>query len=256
MSVASPFVFVHGLFGPLRDDAIFRQLASAPCSAPDLDGYGDSAGHPVTLAGQVKTLRSRIIQRYPGFRVNLVGHSIGAVYAFTLADESPELVATVTTVEGNFSLADAFWSSSIAALNEDDARLSIEARLADPAGFLEGDGIPPTPDRLHKAQDALAYQPWRTVWESAIAVVKATDTPDYEAMLKRVFARHEVYLVAGERSVSNWDVPGWARTAARGSAILPGAGHMMMLEQPEAFGQLIGELLTRTITSRVTNLPG
>ncbi|MFF2031074.1 alpha/beta fold hydrolase [Arthrobacter sp. NPDC058192] len=249
MSVASPFVFVHGLFGPLEDDAIFRQLAGAPCSAPDLDGYGDSAGHPVTLAGQVKALRSHIMQRYPGFRVNLVGHSIGAVYAFTLADESPELIATITTVEGNFSLADAFWSSSIAALDDGDARLSIEARLADPAGFLEGDGILPTPDRLRKAEEALAYQPWRTVWESAIAVVKATGTPHYQAMLKRAFDRHEVYLVAGERSVSNWDVPVWARTAARGSVILPGAGHLMMLDQPEAFGLLIGELITGTTTS-------
>jgi lipase len=256
MSVASPFVFVHGLLGPFNDDAIFRQLAWAASSAPDLDGYGDSAGRPVTLAGQVKALRSHIVQCHPGLRVNLVGHSIGAVYAFTMADESPELIATVTTVEGNFSLADAFWSSSIAALNDDDARLSVEARLTDPTGFLEGDGIPPTPERLHKAKDVLAYQPWRTVWESAIAVVKATGTPAYEAMLKRVFDRHEVYLVAGERSVSNWDVPGWARTAARGSAILPGAGHMMMLEQPEAFGQLIGELLRRTTTSRVDNLPG
>lgn len=248
MSVASPFVFVHGLFGPFNDDAIFRQVAWAPCSSPDLDGYGDSAGHPVTLAGQVKALRSHIMQRYPGVRVNLIGHSIGAVYAFTLADESPELIATVTTVEGNFSLADAFWSSSIAALNEDDARLSIEARLADPTGFLEGDGIPPTPDRVRKAKEALAYQPWRTIWESAIAVVKATGTPDYETMLKRVFDRHEVFLVAGERSLSNWHVPAWARTAAQKSVELPGAGHMMMLERPEAFGQLIGDLLTQTTT--------
>jgi pimeloyl-ACP methyl ester carboxylesterase len=53
-----------------------------------------------------------------------------------------------------------------------------------------------------------------------------------------------VYLAAGERSVSNWNVPDWARAAAHGSATLPDAGHMVMLEQPAAFGQLMSELLT------------
>jgi pimeloyl-ACP methyl ester carboxylesterase len=104
VSPSSPFVFVHGLFGPFNDHSTFRQLSPAPCSAPDLDGYGRGQGRPVTLAGQVEQLRSHILQRYRGQRVNLIGHSIGAVYAFTLADESPELVHTVTTVEGNFSL--------------------------------------------------------------------------------------------------------------------------------------------------------
>jgi pimeloyl-ACP methyl ester carboxylesterase len=108
----------------------------------------------------------------------------------------------------------------------------------------------PTAARLAKAKDALAYQPWRTVRESAIAVVEATATPAYERMLQRVFARHGVYLVAGERTVSNWDVPGWARTSALGSAILPGAGHMMMLEQPEGFGRVIKELFTTKDTHR------
>lgn len=78
-------------FGPFNDDATFGQLAGALCSTTDLDGYGDGAGLPVTLAGQVKP------------------------YEATLCP-----------------------------------------RLTDRAGFLEGDGIPPTPDLPQKAKDALA----------------------------------------------------------------------------------------------------
>lgn len=116
--------------------------------------------------------------------MHLVADSVGAVYAFTLADESPELVETVTTVEGNFSLAGAFWSRSIAALSEADARASIEERLAAPDEFLLSDGIEPTGQHLALAKQALAFQPWQTVWESARAVVEYTGDPAYSTLMR------------------------------------------------------------------------
>jgi len=61
----------------------------------------------------------------------LVAHSIGAVYAFELADARPDLVESVTSVEGNFSLHDAFWSRSIAELEADDARRQVLALLGE-----------------------------------------------------------------------------------------------------------------------------
>lgn len=89
----------------------------------------------VSLRGQLEALRAHVRSVGLGSPVHLVAHSVGAVYAFALADESPALVSTVTTVEGNFTLADAFWSRSIAALDEDQARPQIESRLRDPLAF-------------------------------------------------------------------------------------------------------------------------
>ncbi len=244
MSLHTPFVFVHGLFGSFSAPAAFRQLAPAACSAPDLEGYGATTDRAtITVAGQVAALRAHIVAHHPDQRVHLVGHSIGAVYAFTLADREPDLVASVTSVEGNFTLADAFWSRSIAALDEEAARQTITQRLSDPGAFLAGDEIAPTDHYVAEARAALAYQPWRTVWESAAAIVEATSSPDYLAMVKRVFDRTDVFLVAGERSASAWTVPEWAREGASASATVSGVGHMMMLEQPEALGRAIGRLL-------------
>lgn len=48
-----------------------------------------------------------------------------------------------------------------------------------------------------------------------------------------MFARHRVHLVAGERSAGGWDVPDWAKTAAASDTVVPGVGHMMMLEEPD-----------------------
>lgn len=238
-----PVVFVHGLFGPFDDAVAFRRLDQVECSAPDLDGYGRFAGRRVTFEGQVQALREHVQSRHPGSRVHLVAHSIGAVYAFALADRFPELVDSVITVEGNFSLADAFWSRSIAALDEIQAHTVIEQRLSDPEAFLASDGIPVTPENLSKAEEALGYQPWQAVWESASAIVETTGSAEYEAMLKRVFADRRVHLIAGERSVAGWNVPEWARQAAASSTVIPGVGHMMMLEQPATFGASISTLL-------------
>ncbi|MDY0828614.1 hypothetical protein SK224_05680 [Microbacterium sp. BG28] len=82
------------------------------------------------------------------------------------------------------------------------------------------------------------------MWDSAAAIVDATGRPDYDALLRRVFAGKPVHLVAGERSADGWHVPDWARGAAASSTVIPGVGHMMMLERPEAFGLSIRRLLT------------
>lgn len=239
MSDCFPVVFVHGLFGPFADQETFFQLEPALCTAPDLDGYGPGADRPVTLAGQVASLRAHVEKEHGPGPVHLVGHSIGSVYAFILANQSPWLVASVTSVEGNFSLADAFWSRSIAAMSESEARLSIESRLSDPTDFLTGDGISATAENLKRAREALAYQPWRTVWESAKAIIGATSGPDYEDLLRSVFASMPVHLIAGQRSSEDWHVPGWAREQAAMFTTLSDAGHCMMLEQPASFGRAV-----------------
>lgn len=243
MSDCFPFVFVHGLFGPFSERETFAQLEPAVCTAPDLDGYGPGVDRAVTLAGQVAALRAHVEKEHGDGPVHLVGHSIGSVYAFNLANQSPRLVASVISVEGNFSLADAFWSRSIAAMSEDEARVSIEARLSDPLGFLTGDDIPVTDENLDRAREALAYQPWRTVWESAKAIVCATSGPYYEQMLRSVFASTPVHLIAGQRSSKDWHVPSWAREQAATFTTVTHAGHCMMLEHPAPFGRALAAAL-------------
>jgi lipase len=51
--------------------------------------------------------------------------------------------------------------------------------------------------------------------------------------------------IAGERSRDGWNVPAWAEDRAASFHVVQGAGHMMMLEDGDGFGQL----LARTIKS-------
>ncbi len=54
-----------------------------------------------------------------------------------------------------------------------------------------------------------------------------------------------MHLVAGERSAADWDVPDFVRRAARSYTEQPGAGHLMMLEDPDAFCQIVNEIMRR-----------
>jgi pimeloyl-ACP methyl ester carboxylesterase len=90
---------------------------------------------------------------------------------------------------------------------------------------------------------ALDYQPATTVRAMARAVVEFTGDPGYERLLRDVFTRTPVHLVAGARSRAGWDVPDWALAAAASYTEIPDAGHMVMDEAPEAFGELLARLL-------------
>jgi lipase len=239
MSIPAPHVFVHGLFGSFREQQTFQQLTPAACSAPDLLGYGANAGcRGITTAAQVQTLADHIEAQHGKVPVRLVAHSIGAVYAFEYAAAFPDRVHSIESVEGNFTLEDAFWSRSIAMMGAAEAEETITARLRDPIGLLQSDGIEPTHEHVDRAREALACQPW----ETAAAIVATTGDASYLETVRQVLTQTPVDLVAGERPVSGWDVPDWATAAARTSVILEGVGHMMMLERPAAFGQLLGSL--------------
>jgi pimeloyl-ACP methyl ester carboxylesterase len=239
-----PAVFVHGLIGPFNEPDVFTALLPRNSSFVDLNGYGHSVGPIVTAESQTAALHHHISSTHPGERVHLIAHSIGAVWAFTLAAQYPHLVASIVTVEGNFSLADAFWSSSIAALTAHEAEPTIRNTLSDAPAWLESAGVVASAQSIMRAKAALAYQPWRTVWESARAVVGTTGPREYERMLRSVFGQIPVHLIAGEHSTAEWHVPGWARKAAATDTVIPSVGHMMMLEDPHRFGAALAAVLT------------
>ena len=201
------------------------RLGQAPILCPDLLGYGaeaqaDPAG--ITINSQVDYVRAAVERAMPGRRVHLVGHSVGGVIAATYAHRHPEAVASVVSVEGNFTLADAFWSAQLASKTVPEVEEVLRAK----------------PEIAH----ALDYQPASTVQAMARAVVEFTGDPGYEKSLREVFARTPVHLVAGAHSRGGWDVPGWALAAAASFTEMPDVGHMVMDEAPEAFGTLLAEL--------------
>jgi lipase len=234
----STVVLVHGLFGAFGDERTWSRLERHRVMVPDLLGYGAHAngGQSVSIEAQVRHLRE-LIGNQP---VHLVGHSVGAVVASLYAHEHLDEVLSLVNVEGNFTLGDAFWSAELAKKPASEAAALLEEYRADPAAWFGG-----TSDRyeIDSARAMLAFQPASTLQAMASSVVAVTGAPSWEPLLRGLFARIPVHLVAGERSRADWKVPRWALRAAQSYTELPGVGHAMMFQCPEAFGDSLARII-------------
>jgi lipase len=160
-----PAVFVHGLIGTLDDRAVLDHFVSRPVLAPDLLGYGRHAGvspEAIDLQAQVAHLK-QVIDSAGMERVHLVGHSVGGVVAALFADRHAQQAASLVSVEGNFSLADAFWSAKLAGMTAEEVELLLARHRDDPANWLRRAGLTPDERLLGLARRWLAHQPPSTV---------------------------------------------------------------------------------------------
>lgn len=242
-----PIVFVHGLIGHLRMCAEAAISYGREACAPDLLGYGalaDVSDTEISLAAQANELRSCIRNAYGNVAVDIVGHSVGGVISILLAYQDPLMVRRVVSVEGNFTLKDAFWSASLGRMSAAEAAAILAGLAAAPAAWLERSGVQSSAENLAIANEWLGFQPATTLRAMGRSIIEVTGDSNYLETVRKVFASHHVCLLAGERSRTEWDVPSWASREAAAQATLPGTGHMSMLEQPERFMRALFDMLS------------
>lgn len=242
-----PIVLVHGLIGHLREPRIVDSISGAPVFAPDLLGYGEYAAveiEGISLQEQADYVAAAIRALADG-PVHVAGHSVGGAIAILLARAHSELIASLTSIEGNFTLKDAFWSGKLARLDRVKVESVFARHRADLNGWLASVEVPANSWTRTVARSWLDNQPASTIRAQARAVVEATGAPDYlQAVRDLLSSGIPLHLVAGERSQSGWDVADWVRSQAASYTAIAGTGHLMMLEDPEAFGAALTKLLT------------
>jgi pimeloyl-ACP methyl ester carboxylesterase len=238
-------LLIHGLLGSLNYFEPQRYLPGVEVLCPDLIGYGQrrSEDGAITLHAQSAML-ARFLRDEAGGPTWVLGHSVGGAVAMLLADMVPGLVRGLISVEGNFTLKDAFWTGRIAALADADWAAEYGAMEAAPAAWLEKSGIEASDERIGWAKDILANQPYTTVQKMAQSVLDTTGAPGYLGCVGRVLARATpLFLVGGEQSSAGWDVPDWVLAQARRVHVQPKTGHMMMLEDPAGFCRIVESIL-------------
>lgn len=239
-----PVVLIHGLFGHLNDPKILSSVGEQDIHAPDLLGYGrqvDATVDGITLEDQADHI-FRYIETNKLGPVTLVGHSVGGAVAVLVAVKYPKNVASLISVEGNFTLKDAFWSAQITQKPLVEVEEIVNEYRADPDAWISGAGVPLNDWTRALARGWLNYQPAATVKAQARAVVEATGKPGYlNDIRSQMASRLPFHLIAGERSRAEWDVPKWASAGATSHFTVPNTGHLMMAEDPAAFGKAIRE---------------
>jgi pimeloyl-ACP methyl ester carboxylesterase len=241
---SKPIVFISGLFDVFPAELARQWFAPRVALSPDLLGYGKHRGTPpdlITMESQADYVASAM--RDAGITTaHLIGQSIGGVIAALVARKHPALAASLVSVEGNFTLDDAFWSRRIAAMEEVGVSDVLAGYRADPRGWLAGSGIEATPEKLAIANRALAVAPL-TLQAMARSVIEATTGDKLIRLVEQLMDEGlRVRLLAGERSRDGWSVPDAIVRRAGGVHIQRGAGHLMMLEDPSTYFRLIAEL--------------
>jgi pimeloyl-ACP methyl ester carboxylesterase len=239
-----PIVLVHGLFGHLKDPKILGSISEFGVFAPDLLGYGEHSAvqiDAIALEDQADHV-ARYIQNDDLGMVNLVGHSVGGAVAVLVAKKYPQMAASLTSVKGNFTLKDAFWSGQIAQKALPEVEQIVDGYKADPDCWISSAGVPLNEWTKALARSWLNNQPASTIKAQARAVVEATGKPDYLDSIRSLMTSDlPFHLIAGERSRDGWDVPEWAAKLATSNYNIPNTGHLMMAEDPEGFGLAVKE---------------
>ncbi len=238
---------IHGIVGSLDYFAPASRFHHADVHTIDLLGYGsqrDAAPERLTLVSQVDHVRAHL-DRLGTDPVWLLGHSMGGAVVMMLADRCPDRVAGVINVEGNFTLNDAFWSKSIAGKGIEKWEDEYRAMQADVPAWLVKCGVEPNDLRVGWAEAILANQPPSTLHKMSRAILSETAPPEYLQAVRHVVNRGiPIHLLAGERSAGAWDVPDFVRAAAASYLEQPATGHLMMLEEPDAFCTIVDGIFT------------
>jgi pimeloyl-ACP methyl ester carboxylesterase len=238
-------VLIHGLLGSSSYYDPQAMLPELEVHTPDLLGYGSkrSIDRGIDLHAQAAEI-ARVLREEVGRPAWLLGHSVGGAVMMLAAQQAPELVAGLVSVEGNFTLKDAFWCAHIAAMPEADWAAEYGAMEDDPAAWLERTGIEASDLRIAWAREILSNQPVETIQAMARSVLEVTGQPAYLEGVRRVLGSGvPLYLLGGELSAAGWDIPEWVLALACRSLVQPKAGHLMMLEDPAAFCGIVGALV-------------
>ena len=243
---AKTLILLHGLIGTLSDSRIIESFGNNTVYAPDLLGYGSHRNYAEaawTLNDQVEHVAG-YIEKHAGGPVHVVGHSVGGAVSVLLAAAYPTLVSSVTSVEGNMTLDDAFWSAGLASKPLAEVESMLKGFSSNIDVWLEDAGVTPSKWTRQVAKDWLVVQPASTVQNQARAVVEATSGPQYLQTVNEVIASQlPFHLLAGQRSLAGWHLPEKVRANATSFTSMPDCGHLMMLEDPAAFARCVLEPL-------------
>jgi 3-oxoadipate enol-lactonase len=226
-------VFLHGLGG--RRTNWDLQLAALSdirrCCAVDLPGYGDSAGIPGPLPEIAAGIAEWIALLGNG-PVDMVGLSFGGMVAQHLTLDHPELVRTLTLLDTSpaFGLdgvttPESWLDSRVRAIRDPDPSApGVEAVVAGLVGTKASDDVQAT------MVESMRAVPPATL-EAACRALVQHDTRD---RLQQITA--PVLVMVGAEDTET--PPSYAEAIANRIpsaelVVVPGAGHLLNLEQPD-----------------------
>lgn len=233
----TPVLFLHGFGGDLGNwlfnlDSIAE---AAPVIALDLPGHGQSDPRlPGTGLGDLAGFVGRFLDAVGTPRAHLVGHSMGGAIAARLALDAPQRVASLTLVNSaglGEEINGAYIEGFVGAASRRELKPVVELLFADPSlvtrqlldDLLKYKRLDGVPELLQALAGTLfpggrqAEQPARALDGKAPPLLVVWGEAD-----QVIPAAHAQHAPAGAST-----------------HVLPGAGHMTMMEKASEFNALL-----------------
>ncbi|MBV8189477.1 MAG: alpha/beta hydrolase [Alphaproteobacteria bacterium] len=242
-------VLLHGIGSAGR--SFDRQLASlAPMHrvvAWDAPGYGGSsplaAGHPTAAdyADALAALLDALVIR----KCHLLGHSLGCLMAARFAADHPERLLSLTLCSiaaGHADLPQAEREKLLGQRVGDLAELGPRGMAEKRAPRLLGPKA--RADALDRLVDTLSSVDAEGYGQAA----RMLSTGDIKADMRRLPASLGGQIIYGDSDVitppkRNLEIAAlWPQAAVH---VLPGVGHALYLEQPDAFNAILGKFIAQ-----------
>jgi len=198
--------------------------------APDLPGHGRSAGKPLATIADMADWVAALLDAAGATRAKLVGHSMGSLIALETAARHPQkvsglsLIGTAATMTVGPDLLKAAEANDRAAIDMVSIwGLGFQAELG--GSLAPGLWMHSGAQRvLEQCRPGVLYNDLAAcnAYQGALAAAAKVSVP--------------VTLILGERDMMTPAKAGKALAAALPNAravVLPGAGHMMMVERPD-----------------------
>lgn len=222
-----PIVLLHGGMATNATwEAQFQGLAPHRLVvAPERTGHGHTPDRPGPLSYEQMEEETVGVLRGLGLGpVDLLGWSDGGMVGLRLAAHHPELVRTLVMTGAGFS-SEGYVPGAIddlvGTLSDDEEMALFLA--------LYADASPDGPEHFGVVWDKV-----RTLWAEPF---------DWSADLERVHAPTLV-MVGDDDYISVGHAEELARRVAQGQlAVIPGASHVVPMEKPEIFNQLVLEFI-------------
>ena len=238
-----PVVFVHGLSASsayFADAADRAELDGRGLVAIDLPGFGATAapsGFGYSMREQADVLAA-LIEALGLDDVTLVGHSMGGTVSLIAMESLSERVSTLVLAEAILVFDETLWSERISAVTLEDWRAEYEDICRRPEIYARGSLL----RRRQEAVDRIAPCVTQTTAEAMHA--SATDLQS----VTRDPALYERFLTISPTPVYVFgelhDTTRFCRKVQSDGArvaIVPRAGHLMMLDNPDGFYAVVAD---------------
>jgi pimeloyl-ACP methyl ester carboxylesterase len=186
--------------------------------------------HASTLSGLLDYIGSR--------QYVLVGHSMGGAVAIELASKRSDLIIQVILAEANLEAGGGIWSKNIADQTESDfIRIGYQELIENRrSAAMNRDSVAAIALGVWQVASPLAFH------RSAVSLVKGTQPIMWEQLIQLSIPRTFIF---GSRSLEEYeeDKETYKRLEAHGIqvAIVPDAGHGMMVDNPIGFADAINK---------------